>query len=402
MIRCIFRIISESSELKKNITFEIKENDSIYHKVFSLHIRINLHMKNRVFDPFTNRSAIVLSLLIGGILNAIMFLGYIYHMDKEADAGIRFLYVFITNIVVLYILYKFCFREVKKKIKKAYEFLLIIGESVLITVLLSLAFSELFFLIMPESHIPLSQFYITGLIKDLIILIIVLLSTFLLSTLAERQKALLENEQLIVENIRIRYEVLKNQVDPHFLFNSLNTLDGLIGVDDDKAHEFVQNISSVFRYAIGNKEIMHLEEELDFTEAYASLMKIRYGDNFQIQYNIEEKYRKYFIMPISLQLLVENAIKHNVISNKHSLIITIETTPNDTIRVLNNIQPKHEAEAGTGVGLANLTERYKLLFQKELSITQTDVFCVEIPLIKELETTKTQNNSKHESRYCRR
>ena len=359
-------------------------------------------MKNRVFDPFTNRSAIVLSLLIGGILNAIMFLGYIYHMDKEADAGIRFLYVFITNIVVLYILYKFCFREVKKKIKKVYEFWLIIGESLLITIPLSLAFSELFFLIMPESQIPLSQFYITGLIKDLIILIIVLLSTFLLSTLAERQKALLENEQLIVENIRIRYEVLKNQVDPHFLFNSLNTLDGLIGVDNDKAHEFVQNISSVFRYAIGNKEIMHLEEELDFTEAYASLMKIRYGDNFQIRYNIEEKYRKYFIMPISLQLLVENAIKHNVISNKHSLIITIETTPNDTIRVLNNIQPKSEVEAGTGIGLANLTERYKLLFQKELSITQTDVFCVEIPLIKELETTKSQKQPTNESRYCRR
>jgi len=359
-------------------------------------------MKNRVFNPFTNRFAVIQSLLIGGILNAIMFLGYIYRVDNEPYAGIGFLYICITNIIVLYILFKFCFREVEKKIKKASEFWLIIGESILITVPLSLAFSELFFLLVPESHIPLSQFYITDLIKDLIILIIVLLSTFLLSSLAERQKALLENEQLIVENIRIRYEVLKNQVDPHFLFNSLNTLDGLIGIDDDKAHEFVQNISSVFRYAIGNKEIMHLEEELDFTEAYASLMKIRYGDNFQIQYNIEEKYRKYFIMPISLQLLVENAIKHNVISNKHSLIITIETTPNDTIRVLNNIQPKHETEAGTGIGLANLTERYKLLFQKELSITQTDVFCVEIPLIKELETTKTQNKPKHESRYCRR
>jgi LytS/YehU family sensor histidine kinase len=186
--------------------------------------------------------------------------------------------------------------------------------------------------------------------------------------------------------------VLKNQVDPHFLFNSLNTLDGLIGMDDDRAHEYVQNLSQVFRYAIGNKEIARLDEELNFTESYALLMKIRYGENIQIQYNIEEKYRLWYIMPISLQLLVENAIKHNVISSKHPLVITIETTPNDSIRVLNAIQLKKEAEPGEGIGLANLTERYELLFQKEVSITITDIFSVEIPLIKELADTKLKNH----------
>jgi len=294
------------------------------------------------------------------------------------------------------------FKTILQNWKKSTMMWIICGGSLVISITFSLIISNFAINFLPAVPFPENLQILSNLFKDIIVYIIVLLSTFLFASLAERQKALLENEQLIVENIRIRYEVLKNQVDPHFLFNSLNTLDGLIGVDNDKAHEFVQNISSVFRYAIGNKEIMHLDEELDFTEAYASLMKIRYGENFQIRYNIEEKYRKYFIMPISLQLLVENAIKHNVISNKHSLIITIETTPNDTIRVLNNIQPKSEVEAGTGIGLANLTERYKLLFQKELSITQTDVFCVEIPLIKELETTKSQKQSTNESRYCRR
>ena len=177
--------------------------------------------------------------------------------------------------------------------------------------------------------------------------------------------------------------MLKKQVDPHFLFNTLNTLDGLIGIDVNKAHEYVQNLSQVFRYTIGNKEIMHLDEELDFTESYARLMKIRYGDNLQIKYNIDDKYRNYYIIPVSLQLLVENAIKHNVVSSKHPLLITIETTSNESIRVTNTIQPKSDVEHGEGIGLANLIERYELLFHKEVIITKTNIFCVEIPLNKQ-------------------
>ena len=105
-------------------------------------------------------------------------------------------------------------------------------------------------------------------------------------------------------------------------------------------------------------------------------------------------------MPISLQLLVENAVKHNVISNKYPLIITIETTPNDTIRVNNKIRHKSDDEPGEGIGLANLTERYKLLFQKEIVITQGENFCVEIPLIKQLETAISQKDIKYECCYC--
>jgi len=344
-------------------------------------------MRNRIYHPFTNRTAMIQSLLIGSLLNAIMFLGYIYVKEIDPAAGARFTYTSLTNIIVLYILYSFCFKAVKRKVKKPAKFLFIIVGAVFIAVILSFVFSEWYFMYVQYSQVLLSLFFITNLIKDLIIAIIVLLSTFLLYSVSERQQTMLENERLIADNIRIRYEVLKNQVDPHFLFNSLNTLDGLIGIDDEKAHDFVQNISSVFRYAINNKEIMHLDEELDFTESYASLMKIRYGDNFQIHYHIEEKYRTYYIMPISLQLLVENAIKHNVISNRHTLIITIETTPNDTIRVLNPIRLKQVAEPGSGIGLANLIERYQLLFQKEVIITQTDVFCVEIPLTKQLVST---------------
>ena len=348
------------------------------------------HFKNRRFRPFTNANAIKSSLTLSVILNAIMLLGYIYNnKNMEVHIEFRLIYSFIADVILFYLLYRFNFKIIQKNWNKVLKFWVLISGSVTIAVVLSLFFSEGAIKFLPVSPMPPNFLITANIIKDLIFVLVVLLSTLLYSSIFQRQEALLENERLIVENIRIRYEVLKNQVDPHFLFNSLNTLDGLIGQDDDKAHQFVENISSVFRYAINNKEIMHLDEELDFTESYANLMKIRYGDNFQIQYNIEEKYKAYYIMPISLQLLVENAIKHNVISNRHSLIITIETTPQGTIKVLNPIQLKQDSETGTGIGLANLAERYKLLFQKDVLITKTDVFCVEIPLIKNLETTKT-------------
>jgi hypothetical protein len=369
-----------------------RTRDIICHGISSEHVFSKSYnkLKNRKFRPFTNINAIKSSLTLSIILNAIMMLGYIYNnKNMEVPIEFRLIYSFITDIVLFYLLYSFNFKIIQVNWNKGLKFWVLITGSVCIAIVLSLVFSEGAIRFLPGSPIP-PHFQITAnIIKDLIVVLIVLLSTLLYSSIFQRQEALLENEKLIVENIRIRYEVLKNQVDPHFLFNSLNTLDGLIGVDDDKAHDFVENISSVFRYAINNKEIMHLDEELDFTESYANLMKIRYGDNFQIQYHIEDKYRMYYIMPISLQLLVENAIKHNVISNRHSLIITIETTPNDTIRVTNPIQLKNDDEPGTSIGLANLTERYKLLFQKDVLITQTDVFCVEIPLIKQLEPAKT-------------
>jgi LytS/YehU family sensor histidine kinase len=217
--------------------------------------------------------------------------------------------------------------------------------------------------------------------KDLVAAVIVFLSTLTLTSLIRSHQTLLENQQLVAENIRNRYEALKNQLNPHFLFNSLNTLDGLIGFDDEKAHNYLQNLSSSFRYTIQNKEIITLIEELQFVESYCYLMKIRYGDNLTIQYAVNEKYNEYFIMPVSLQLLIENAIKHNVINDKHPLTIGIETTENDTIKVSNAIQPKINDDVGEGIGLVNLMERYRLLFGMDVIITKNETFGVEIPLI---------------------
>jgi LytS/YehU family sensor histidine kinase len=228
-------------------------------------------------------------------------------------------------------------------------------------------------------------------VPAIIISAITSLITFIFYIIKEREKNMMEIQQLSVENMRTRYEALKNQLNPHFLFNTLNTLDGLIGSDVEKAHQYLQKLSSSFRYTVQNKEITTLNKELEFVESYAYLMKIRYGDDLSIQYNVDEKYGEFYIMPITLQLLIENAIKHNVINDEQPLTIYIETTEKATIEVSNAIQPKINTEAGEGIGLANLMERYKLLFDKKVVITQNGVFSVEIPLIEQInDHTKIQ------------
>ena len=183
--------------------------------------------------------------------------------------------------------------------------------------------------------------------------------------------------------MRARYETLKSQINLHFLFNSLNTLNGLIDVDSARAKEFVHQLSFVFRYSIQNKETATLDDELVCIEAFCNMVKIRYKESLTIEYRIDDRYRSHRIMPLSLQMLVENAIKHNTISNRYPLTINIETTDNHTVRVWNKIQHKNEDTPGEGIGLANMTERYRMLYQKNIAISAQDkIFSVEIPLIK--------------------
>lgn len=224
-----------------------------------------------------------------------------------------------------------------------------------------------------------------GLIRDYGIAVMVIFSSQILYFSRKQQQMALENAVLQSENIKNRFVALKNQVDPHFLFNALNTLNSLIKTDSDKAQEYVQQLSSVYRYILQNKQVITLEEELKFCDAYCHLMQIRYGDCLQIEQHIDKSYLNYYIIPLSLQILVENAIKHNIISTKRPLKITISTAQNETIRVENPIQMKKTAEAGEGIGLANLSERYFLMWKEEIAISNKDnLFAVEVPLKKHI------------------
>ena len=218
-----------------------------------------------------------------------------------------------------------------------------------------------------------------NMIRDLLIAAFISVTSWLLYLSHKQQQTALENRTLIAENMRTRYEALKNQVDPHFLFNALNTLYALIKIDADKAQQYVQQLSHVFRYTLQNREIILLEEELTFTRAYCHLMQIRYGDCLRFEYHIDPCFHSYSIIPLSLQVLVENAIKHNVVSAKQPLTISFVTNPQGSICVSNPIQLKKEVESGEGIGLVNLSERYRLMWQREIIVSRNDgIFRVEI------------------------
>ena len=223
-------------------------------------------------------------------------------------------------------------------------------------------------------------------IKDLILFITSIFVTNLIYLIIKNQEKIEENKNLTIENFKNRYNALKNQTDPHFLFNSLNSLNGLIGYDDERAHEYLIQLSSVFRYTIQERSVVTLSDELEFAESYIYLMKIRYGDAISVNIHILDSYRDYYILPFAIQTLVENAVKHNIASLQKPLSLVIKITEDETIIVENNLQPRQDMRYGNGLGLSNLNERYWLMFRKNINIqADNSVFRVEIPLIKNLE-----------------
>ena len=347
-------------------------------------------MQNNNPYSFLNRKlAIKLSIGINSLIFLIIITGHVFsEVHGESlymnETGVLYFIIarFASGFFIFYILYEFCFWVFRKNWKNRKKYFAAFLGTVAVAMLISPVFSKsilLFFNSLPEDLY--NRVVSTGLKKDLASAIIVFLSTLFISLFIRNQQTLLENQRLIAENIRNRHEALKNQLNPHFLFNSLNTLDGLIGYDNEKARGYVHNLSSIFRYTIQKKEITTLKDELNFVEAYAFLIKIRYGESLNIQYAVDKRYNYHYITPLSLQLLIENAVKHNVVSERHPLTIRIETTEKDTIKVSNAIQPKLNAEAGEGIGLANLVERYQLLFGMEVFISKNGDFTVEIPLV---------------------
>ncbi len=230
------------------------------------------------------------------------------------------------------------------------------------------------------------RYSIVHFIKDLMLFISSVFVTYLIYLIIKNQKRMEENKNLTIENFRNRYNALKNQTDPHFLFNSLNSLNGLIGYDDERAHEYVMQLSSVFRYTIQERSVVTLSDELEFAESYIYLMKIRYEDALSVNIQIPDGHPEFYILPFAIQTLVENAVKHNIVSRQKPLDLVIRMTAEETIIVENNLQPRQDVRSGNGLGLSNLNERYWLMFRKNINIQADDsVFRVEIPLIKTLD-----------------
>lgn len=197
------------------------------------------------------------------------------------------------------------------------------------------------------------------------------------------KQALLNAEKLQKENLQSQFDSLKNQVNPHFLFNSLNTLATIIPENPEQAVEFVQKLSSVYRYLLQYKdhETVDLKTELDCVNAYLFLQKIRFGDNLQVNVNIPPGYLNRQIPPLTLQLLVENAIKHNIISLHKPLKVDIYIDDAGMLVTKNNLQKKKSVEDSTKIGLENLMNRFEYIFNQGIDIYDTgEEFIVKVPM----------------------
>lgn len=220
-------------------------------------------------------------------------------------------------------------------------------------------------------------------LRDFIITCLVTGSCYMIHLLRKSQQVLVENQQLRAENLLNQYEALKSQLNPHMLFNSLNTLRSLIRETPDKAQNYLQELSRVLRYTLQENECQSvtLREEMDFVRAYLYLLEMRYEDNLAFDICIGQEAEMRMLPPMSVQLLIENAVKHNEISNRRPLVVHIHAT-DDSLTVSNPIQPKLTASGGTCIGLANLAKRYRLLFKKEIEVREeNNTFIVTIPLI---------------------
>ncbi len=220
----------------------------------------------------------------------------------------------------------------------------------------------------------------------------------------EYQKNKIKEQKVIASTASAQFESLKSQVDPHFLFNSLNVLTSLIEENPDSAQRFTVSLSKIYRYVLEqkDKELVTVAEELEFAKTYMNLLKMRFENsiNFEIPEYFDNPEAK--VVPLSLQLLLENTVKHNVVSESKPLHIKI-TVENNYLAVQNNLQKKEVLQTRKGVGLQNIVNRYGILTQRNVLIENSEVFFkVKIPILtKQISIMETKHLYSEQDAYRR-
>jgi uncharacterized membrane-anchored protein YhcB (DUF1043 family) len=293
---------------------------------------------------------------------------------------------FIITVVVAFLMFTLDF-FILKPLEKPYKLrVFTIPAAIILTVISVFVLNDLFFSLLnmvdPEprargfhDEFIYRNFFVSGLVIGCVLII---------RLVNQKQSVQIENETLKSEALQRQFESLKNQLSPHFLFNSLTALKTLINESPEIAQNYVNNLSKALRYTLqsNEKKLVTLKEEMDFTESYLFLIKMRFDTNLTVVIQTDEKYMIYRLPPLTIQTLVENAVKHNEVSKRKPLILTIITTESPSLIVMNTIHEKITAEDGTGIGLANLSKQFQLLLGKDISISnENNEFSVEVPLI---------------------
>ncbi|MBQ0016360.1 MAG: histidine kinase [Bacteroidales bacterium] len=351
----------------------------------------NVKLPNRLrTNRFTWYYAVIYTLTTSIIMTSIMLLDTLRLRGLVALSLPSLLLNLLHNTILSFLLYAYCFhlcRRLHAKPSITYG-IVIIGGIVMsfIYTLLSRTIRQLFL-----GDFDTTELIDISVISDGFVALTIILICILLLNIDRAQKYALEAEKMQTQNMQSHYEALEHQIDPHFLFNSLNTLSGLIAIDDKRSQQYLQHLAATYRYIMQRHQVVSLHQELEFVDSYLSMMQIRYGDCLLIKKDIPPQLLTYSLPSISVQLLVENAIKHNTISNLHPLEIAITACDcdNPTISVINTLQPKQSQTSSHGIGLANLSQRYMLLQHTNILITQDEhYFSVTLPLV--LNTIITQ------------
>lgn len=341
--------------------------------------------------------ALLLSLVFTVTINFPLVLGVLFDADgghgrnggyrKEAfDAGLATL-EFLNTFFVAFIVFTLNFYLLKPFSRYLKMNFRTISLAVFLTFLSVLFLGLIYNSIKPfvGSEINMNRHHDELLFQNFFSSVLVLASIFIIRLIYQKQTYELENEQLRTESLQSQFESLKNQMSPHFLFNTLTALNSLIRESPDIAEQYVNHLAQVLRYTLqGNeKKTVSLREEMEFTGSYLFLIEMRYGANLIIKTEIQEKYMSMELPPLTIQTLLENAVKHNEISNRKPLTIVIRTSENADLIVSNQVQKKLTQEQGTGIGLTNLSKQFQLLGERDIQIIQeNNEFRVIIPLIK--------------------
>ena len=337
-----------------------------------------------------NKTTLIACILIALIIPAFFYLklhliGNSRHMNNML---IGFLYSFVVSVSIITVNLK-TFNWLHRKFPGNKKLIQRISSEILLTnfnatIVISIC-ATIFFLIFNFRNQELSVVLFNNIVVA-IILNTITMSVFEGYYFFKQWKiSMTQTEQLKRENIQSQFEALKNQIDPHFLFNSMNTVYSLIDTNPDKAKEFISKFSKIYRHVLDVKEkvVVPLKEEIEFLNSYIFLQKIRHEGNLEISINIDAQKSDNYIPPLSLQMLVENAIKHNTVSKKNPLIISI-TNNNNCLIIKNNIQLKDNMIESTKIGLKNLTERYKHISEKAPEFYVMDnEYVAEIPLLED-------------------
>ena len=211
-------------------------------------------------------------------------------------------------------------------------------------------------------------------------------------TLTKYKESVEEKETIQLLAVQQEFDSLKNQVNPHFLFNCFNTLSSLISIDKQKADQFLNELSKVYRYLLKSNEegVSTLENEIKFIESYFKLLQTRHGEAVKLNIQIDNQYEQYLLPSLTLQLLIENAVKHNALSKNKPLVIDIFSTDWGTLIVRNNLQLRTVKAPSNKVGLENIKAKYELLKQPGFLVTEDgNNFTVELPLMRNQQQSKT-------------